>query len=117
LHAHRGGEIASDDADTTTRPDRGRSLWPKFDLSTADYLQVLEWTGRMLAPGKRGRIAKHAPVILSVIDRDAGRWTNRVSGFGRGWLRAAGAAEDLIVLAERLGQRWLKGIRLAVKLG
>jgi hypothetical protein len=63
LHAHRGGEIAPDDADTITRPDRGRSLWPNFDLSTADYLQVLEWTGRMLAPGKRGRIAKHSPAI------------------------------------------------------
>jgi hypothetical protein len=48
---------------------------------------------------------------------DAGRWTTRVAGFGNGWIRAAGAAEDLIALAERLEQRWLKGIRLAVKLG
>jgi hypothetical protein len=57
----------------------------------------------MLAPGKRGRIAKHAPAISSVIARDAGRWTSRVAGFGSGWVRAAGAAQDLIALAERLG--------------
>jgi hypothetical protein len=92
-------------------------LRPNFDLSTADYLQALEWTGRMLAPGKHGRIAQDAPAILSVIDRDAERWTTRVSGFGSGWARAAGSAQDLIALAERLGQRWLKGIGLAVKLG
>jgi hypothetical protein len=28
-----------------------------------------------------------------------------------------GSAQDLIALAESLGQRWLKGIRLAVRLG
>ncbi len=55
--------------------------------------------------------------VLSVIDRDAGRWVNRVEAFGSGWARAAGSAQDLIALAERLGQRWLKGIRLAVRLG
>ncbi len=92
------------------------NLRPNFDLSTADYLQLLEWTGRMLAPGKRGRIAKDAPAILSVIDRDARRWTNRVAAFGNGWARAAGSAQDLMALAERLGQRWLKGIVLALKL-
>ena len=93
------------------------SLRPNFNLSTADYLQALEWTGRMLAPGKRGQIAVSAPAILSVIDRDAGRWTTRVAAFGSGWMRAAGSAQDLIAIAERLGQRWLKGIRLTVTLG
>jgi hypothetical protein len=71
----------------------------------------------MLAPKKRGRIAKDAPAILSVIDRDGTRWTTRVSAFGSGWSRAAGTAKDLIALAERLGQRWLKGIGLATTLG
>jgi REP element-mobilizing transposase RayT len=92
-------------------------LRPNFDLSTADYLQVLDWTGRTLAPGKRGRIDEDAPAILAVIDRDADRWTTRVSAFGSGWARAAGSAQDLIALAEQLGQQWLKGIRLAVRLG
>jgi hypothetical protein len=52
----------------------------------------------MLAQSKRGRIAKHAPAILSVIDRDVGRCMSRVAGFGSGC--AAGAAKDLIALAE-----------------
>jgi hypothetical protein len=93
------------------------NLRPNFELSAADYLQVLEWTGRKLAPGKRGRIAADAPAVLSIIDRDPGRWATRVAAFGSGWARAAGSAQDLIALAERLGQRWLQGIRLTVKLG
>lgn len=112
-------EAAKSDPATLTRPlgPIVGSLRPNFDLSTADYLQVLEWTGRMLAPGKGGRIAEDAPAILSVIDRDASRWTTRVSAYGSGWMRATGSVQDLIALAERLGQRWMKGIGLAVKLG
>jgi REP element-mobilizing transposase RayT len=93
------------------------SLRPTLALTTADYLQVLDWTGRQLVPGKRGRIASATPAILTVIDRDAKRWAMRVGAFGSGWHRAAGSAQDLIALAERLGQRWVKGVRLASKLG
>jgi REP element-mobilizing transposase RayT len=104
---------------TLTRPlgPIAGSLRPQLALTTADYLQLLDWTGRSLLPGKRGKITEGVPAVLSVIDRDAGRWVNRVEAFGGGWARAAGSAQDLIALAERLGQRWLKGIRLAMKFG
>jgi hypothetical protein len=54
---------------------------------------------------------------LSVIDRDAERWALRVGGFGNGWVRVVGSAQDLMALAERIGQRWLKGVGLALQLG
>jgi hypothetical protein len=95
----------------------GESGCPGLRLTTADYLQILDWTGRTLAPGKRERIADDAPAVLSVIDRDAERWALRVGGFGNGWVRVAGSAQDLMALAERIGQRWLKGIGLALQLG
>jgi hypothetical protein len=53
---------------------------------------------------------------LTFIDHDAGRWAQRVGGFGNGWVRVAGSAQDLMALAERIGQRWLKGIGLALRL-
>jgi REP element-mobilizing transposase RayT len=93
------------------------SLQASLALTTADYLQILDWTGRQIAPGKRGHIASDAPAILDVIDRGARRWATRVRAFGSGWHRASGSAQDLIALAERLGQRWVKGVRLALKLG
>lgn len=92
------------------------ALRPNFTLSNADYLQLLDWTGRALAPGTQARIGDGAPAILSIIDRDPSRWSIRVQAFGSGWFRAVGAARDLVEQAERLGQRWVKGIRLASKL-
>jgi hypothetical protein len=85
-------------------------------LSVADYLQILDWTGRATAAGKHGRIVDAAPAILSIVDRNPQRWVSRVEAFGSGWARAAGSAQDLIALAERLGQRWMKGLRLATRL-
>ena len=93
------------------------SMRPAVNITTADYLHILDWTGRQLTPGKRGRISPDAPTILTIIDHDEQRWTTRVAAFGSGWHRAVGSAQDLLVIAERLGQQWLKGVRLALKLG
>lgn len=87
-----------------------------LSVSTADYLLLLEWTGRVLAPGKREASAEQAPAVLSMFDRTPERWTMRVRGHGSGWMRAAGSVHDLMAHAERIGQRWLKGIRLALQL-
>lgn len=110
--------IAQSNPAMLTRPLKpiAGNLAPALNLSTADYLQLLDWTGRTLAPDKRGRIAKDAPAIVSIIDRNPACWTTRVAAYGNDWARAAGSAQHLIALAERIGQRWLKGIRLAAKL-
>lgn len=92
-------------------------LQPPFAFKTADYLQLLDWTGRQLASGKRGKIVGAAPACLYRIDTDPARWTTRVYAIGSGYWRAVGNAEDLMMLAKRLGQRWLKGLRLAEQLG
>ena len=116
--AARISQTRTDQRLTTSRlkPIAG-DLRPAFEITTADYLQILDWTGRQLASGKRGRIAPDAPAILATIDHDEARWVTRVAAFGSGWHRAAGSAQDMVALAERLGQQWLKGIRLALKLG
>jgi hypothetical protein len=111
-------QMKSDPATATSllKPVAG-GLSPVIDITTAQYLQILDWTGRQLAPGKRGRISSHVPAILKDMGHDAKCWTTRVAGFGSGWYRVVGSAQDLIAMAERLGQQWLKGIRLAIKLG
>jgi len=92
-------------------------LQPPLAVTTADYLQLLDWTGRQLAAGKRGRITGAAPACLRGIDTSPERWTRRVRGVGSGYWRAIGSAERLIALAQRIGQRWMKGLRLAERLG
>jgi hypothetical protein len=116
--AERISQARTDPALATSRlkPIAG-DLRPTSDITTADYLHILDWTGRQLAPGKRGRIAPEAPAILTIIDHDEARWATRVAAFGIGWHRVAGSAQDLIAIAQRMGQQWLKGIGLALKLG
>jgi hypothetical protein len=92
-------------------------LQPPLAISTADYLQLLDWTGRQLAPGKRGRITGTAPACLRDLDASPEHWAMRVRGVSSGYWRAVGSAEELIALAQRIGQRWLKGLRLAKRLG
>ena len=92
-------------------------LRPPLAITTADYLQLLDWTGRQLAPGKRGRITGDAPACLRGLDTSPECWTTRVRGVGNGYWRAIGSGEQLIALAQQIGQRWLKGLRLAERLG
>jgi hypothetical protein len=40
-------------------------------LTLAEYLQLLDWTGRQLKPGKRGAIPKNAPPILDRLNLSA----------------------------------------------
>jgi REP element-mobilizing transposase RayT len=119
-HTSVASRIQTIKSDPTRLAQRLRPIaglpYAEFDLSVADYLQLLDWTGRALAPGKRGRIAGGSPAILSIIDRDPNRWATRVAAFGGGWARAVGSAHDLVALAERLSQRWLKGLGLALRL-
>ncbi|MFM8536122.1 MAG: hypothetical protein ACKOEC_21510 [Acidimicrobiia bacterium] len=92
-------------------------LRPSARITTADYLQLLAWTGRQLAPGQRGKVTGDAPACLRAVDADAARWTTRVREIGSGYWRAVGSAKALIALAKCIGQQWLKGLRLAERLG
>ena len=92
-------------------------LQPPMQITNADYLQLLDWTGRQLAPGKRGRIIGVPPACLHEIDADPRRWTTRVRGIGSGYWRAVGSAEQLVDLALCVGQRWMKGLRFAERSG
>ena len=85
-------------------------------ISTADYLALLEWTGRQLHPGKRGSIPKDAPSCLRAMEQEPQRWAVRVKSVGSGYWRVIGGLEDMISIAERLRQRWVKGIGLAARL-
>ncbi len=85
-------------------------------VTTADYLQLLEWTGRQLAPDKKGRIATNMPSVLQTLEHRPDRWATRVKAIGSGYWRVIGEVDDMIAIAERMGQAWLKGIGLAARL-
>lgn len=98
------------------QPVLGIRLAP-LAMSTEAYLQLLDWTGRQLHPGKRGRITADAPAVLSAVDANPFRWAARVRGIGSGYWRVVGTVHDMCAFAEAIGQRWLKGQGFAARFG
>jgi hypothetical protein len=82
----------------------------------SDYLDLVDWTGRQLREEKRGSIPMDVPHILLSVDPGSKRWVTRVKAIGSSYWRVVGDAQDLIAIAERIGQRWIKGLGLAKRL-
>jgi hypothetical protein len=82
-------------------------------MTTAKYLELVDWTGRILHPGKLGRIPGHAPAILARIAVRPAQWLCQVPATESGYWRVIGRAESIAHQAQQLGQHWLRGIGFA----
>lgn len=99
----------------TLKPIAG-TLIAFLPIRLNDYIELVQWTGKQVRPDKRGAIPANAPNVLKQFESKPERWAVRVKAIGSGYWRVVGDAQDLIVLAERLNQRWLKGIGTAMSL-
>jgi hypothetical protein len=52
-------------------------------LSIGEYLGMLDWTARQVAPGKRGGTPQNLPPILNRLGLDRASWCELVSDFGK----------------------------------
>ena len=92
----------TDPAGTDASPvARRASLKGFLSMSLADYLALLDWTGRQLRRKKRGVIPDHLAPILERIGLDPDCWCELVQKFGKLFKRAAGKAESLADEAAR----------------
>ena len=73
-------------------------------LSEADYIELIDFTGRELHSGKRGKIEASEPQALTKLGLDKNHWTTRVKGIGLGYWRVVGELEELIDKAKEV--RW-----------
>ena len=53
-------------------------------ISEAEYIELVDFTGRELHPGKRGKIEASEPKALTKLGLDKNHWTRRVKGIGSG---------------------------------
>ena len=82
-------------------------------LSTGQYLELVEWTGRRLHPAKRGAIAPGAPPILARLGLRPRQWLIQLPATESHYWRAIGHTEALLARAESVGLKWLRGIGMA----
>ena len=78
-------------------------------ISARRYVELLDWTGRLVKPGKRGVIAADRPRILDQLGLREREWQAQVLGIESRYWRAVGAVESLLHKAQMMGQQWLKG--------
>ena len=77
--------------------------------SLLDYLELVDWTGRILREDKRGAISGKTPALLAVLGLDSDSWIELASCFGKDYHGAVGSLEELAQFAEHTGKRWISG--------
>ena len=79
-------------------------------LSLDDYLQLLDWTGRMVRKGKRGAVPEHLSPILERLDIRTDRWLATVESFDSLFVRVVGKVRDITRIAHSARKHFLKGM-------
>ena len=82
-------------------------------MTAAEYFDLVDRSGRMTRPDKRGAIDADLDPILLRIGANPDAWLETVSRFGCKFRLAAGLLSSLRFFADRLGRRWLKGVAAA----
>ena len=84
-------------------------------LSSTEYIELIDITGRQWHPTKRGRITGQPPAVLRRLGMDASEWTDRVRAVKpeQGFSRVIGSEGAMIDKAAEIGQRWLRGLGVA----
>lgn len=73
-------------------------------IPMAQYLELLDWTGRQIRSGSRGSIPKHLAPILLRMGLDSISWCDVVKKFGKIFKRAAGSQQSMTREAKRRQQ-------------
>ena len=83
-------------------------------ISISRYIELTQWTGEQLWPGKSGRLkSSHGPAQESLLSEKQKLWLRQVKATESAYARAIGSVESLIRKAASMNQAWLKGIGFA----
>ena len=85
----------------------------RLPMTSAQYVELVDYTGRQLKPGKRGVIDSSEPPALRKLGIHGDYWTGHVKGFRSAYQRFVGSVEAMTDKAAALKQQWLKGIGYA----
>ena len=81
-----------------------------------DYLELADWTGRIVREDKRGSIDASTPGILQKLQLDEHTWMETVQGYSKGFHSFVGPEEQLKSLCQKQKKHWVRGINACRKL-
>ncbi|GAB6040170.1 transposase [Endothiovibrio diazotrophicus] len=88
-----------------------RESMPKgIPFHLTEYLELVEWTGRAMVPGKRGSIPESLPPILERLQFDGKGWLQAAQHFERRFKGWVGVADAVKATCKELGFRRTPGL-------
>ncbi len=95
----------------------GHQLEDELPYHYCDYLELVDWSGRVIRDDKLGVIDNRLPPILTRLGIDPEQWHKAMQPKGvHHFGRAMGRCDALREQAKRLSIKWIKGITLSCKL-
>jgi hypothetical protein len=89
---------------------------PVIPSSTADYLELVDWSGRAIIQGKSGSIPGQLPPILQRLNMNPEKYLAFVRKPKSGFANAIGALDKLREFARHFDKRFLRGQTAAAAL-
>ena len=89
----------------------------RLPMTEAQYIELVDYTGRQIRPDKRGAIAESEPPALRRLGLDADHWTGHVKGIGSAYWRIIGTAKAIMAKAKEITKEWMKAVGYARWLG
>ena len=75
-----------------------------------DYIELVDWTGRIIRDDKKGSISDHLPPVLARLGMEAENWVYLAQHFESPFKSLVGSSISMKRACEQLGQRWVQGI-------
>jgi hypothetical protein len=72
-----------------------------------DYLELVDWTGRILIDGKRGAIPANLPTILIRLSINPKHWTYLAKDFESPFKSLVGSVHNVKQACDQLGNHWV----------
>jgi len=86
-------------------------------LDLDNYLELVDWTGRVQLQNKRGSISTSLTPILKRLELNQNDWLKSQQGFGKRYYLAVGTTRRIKSLATRVSRHWLSGQGKASQFG
>ncbi len=88
----------------------------KIPFGLKDYLELVDWAGREIKPGKKGFIPANTPPLLTRLGMDAAPVLDYLSRTEKQPFGALGPVSKLRAFAHSIGQQFVKGLAVGRRL-
>ena len=78
-----------------------------------DYFELVDVTGRLVRPDKRGSVDAKLPPLVNRLGIDPDKWLDHVKAFGHQYGACAGSVTSIRDYAQRHNRKWSKGVAAA----